>query len=107
MYIIHIHFINCHFNFFLSDDMTEFFSSLILYFCGRKGLMFDCAIRHRLSVANLFNTSHILNILNISNCSIREICLPLIDQIFAVPHAFNIFGWAVDPVQLNIPGDLN
>ena len=29
--------------------------------------------------------------------------MPIIEQIFAVPHAFNIFGWPVDPIQLGIP----
>jgi hypothetical protein len=29
--------------------------------------------------------------------------MPILEQIFQVPHAFNIFGWPVDPVQLGIP----
>jgi Bromodomain len=46
---------------------------------------------------------HIHEGMKITASRIREICMPIIEQIFAVPHAFNIFGWPVDPIQLGIP----
>jgi hypothetical protein len=46
---------------------------------------------------------HIHEGMKITASRIREICMPILEQIFQVPHAFNIFGWPVDPVQLGIP----
>jgi hypothetical protein len=46
---------------------------------------------------------HIHEGMKITAGRIREICMPIIEQIFAVPHAYNIFGWPVDPIQLGIP----
>ena len=49
--------------------------------------------------------AHIQNIqegLRLSASGIRELCTPIIDTLFAVPHAYAIFGSPVDPVALGL-----
>lgn len=50
--------------------------------------------------------AHIQNIqegLRLSASGIKDICIPLIDELFKVPHAYSVFGAPVDPVAFNLP----
>jgi E1A/CREB-binding protein len=38
-----------------------------------------------------------------NHSNIKEYCSPVLEEIMKVPHANNVFGFAVDPVLLNIP----
>ena len=50
--------------------------------------------------------AHIQNIqegLRLSASGIKDICIPLIDELFKVPHAYSVFGAPVDPIAFNLP----
>eukprot|EP01034_Spumella_vulgaris_P021671 gene21671-27712_t len=50
--------------------------------------------------------SHFKNIqegMKLTVSKIKEMCRPIMDELIKIPHAYGVFGTAVDPVALNLP----
>lgn len=49
------------------------------------------------------HTDNIQEGLKLNAAKIKEMCKPIMQDLFAIPHASSVFGLPVDPVLLNLP----
>jgi E1A/CREB-binding protein len=63
----------------------------------------SCAL-YTLSAENVRNhVKHVHEGMKVTATRVKEICMPILEQVLNEHHALSIFGSPVDPVQLGLP----